>query len=418
MKRLAIAAGALAVLIAGSPHAFALPVFGPERFEVRERHGEDNLYRKTFRTAGGPHVIKVRNGTQRSERPDILEMRMNGAHLFGPGQHDYPLFAYFLSLDTENTIELDLRDHRSSAMRRSRISEKFVIVSIEPAFARFPEGLYGAVSWESMKDLEGAIRKMKDGDARSRAFNALDLRQPVELRREAVRALGAEEDPRSRDYFLFLYRDLFAAPAVRGAAAEALGMLRDASMVPPLLDGLFQPLEEVRAGSARALALYPERETGRQLTRRLERMDPLRKSATIRSIVNAGWRPFGAIEEMSASPDPHAASVAIELLGTMKEQRATDRLLALLREEEGRNRKDIIRALGVAGDARAVEPLLALAHDPVRRKGLEAALGTALAQLGDMRARPVIREMIDIVTDLHDQLTLRQAFLTLTGEKL
>ncbi|HWR71979.1 MAG TPA: HEAT repeat domain-containing protein, partial [Nitrospirota bacterium] len=395
MKKLAVTAGVLAVLVTGSWQAFALLVFGPKKFEVQERYGKDNIYQETFRTAGGPHMIKVRNWTQRSERPDILEMSMNGTKLFGPDWYEYPLYVCFLSLNRENTIELNLRDQKPSGMRRPFLGEKFVIVSIEPAPVRFPEGLYGLESWERMKDLQGAIQRVKDGDSRSRAFTALDLRQPAALRIEAVHALGEEKDPRSKDYFLFLYRDRYAVPALRGEAAAALGMLRDAAMVPQLLDGLFQPFEEVREGAARALALYPEQETSRELTRRLERVDPLRKSAIIRSIVKAGWRPIGAIEEMAGSPDPHVAAVAIELLGTMKEQRATDLLLSLLQEQGPQNRNDIIRALGVAGDARAVEPLLALARDPARRKGLEASLGTALAGSGDRRAETAIQEMAD-----------------------
>ncbi len=419
MRRFAITAGVLTVLFTWTWQAFALPVFGPEKFEVKERYGEDNLYRKTFPTAGGLHMIKVRNGTQRSERPDILEMSVNGAQFIGPEQHEYPLLVCFLSLNRENTIELNLRDHPPSGMRRPALTEKFVIVNIEPAPTRFSEGLYGIESWKHMKDLQDAIQLVKEGNSRSRAFTALDLRQPVARRIEAVRALGEEKDPRSKDYFLFLYQDRFAAPALRGEAAAALGMLKDAAVVPQLLNGLFQPLEEIRDGAARALALYPEKETGRQFTRMLERVDPLRKSAVIRSIVKAGWRPLGAIEDMSASPDPHVAAVAIELLGNMREQRATDRLLALLQVPEHRNRRDIIQALGVAGDARAVEPLLAIAQDPTGRKGLEASLGTALARLGDLRAKAVIRKMVNTMkNDNPDLIKLYEAYRTLTGEDL
>lgn len=419
MKKLVITAGVLAVLFTGSWQAFALPVFGPKKFEVKQRYGKDNLYRETFRTASGPHMIKVRNGTQRSERPDILEMSLNTTQLLGPDhQHGYPLYVCFLSLDRENTIELNLKDSKPPGMRRPLLTEKFVIVSIEPAPTWFPGGLYGLESWERMKDLQTVIQGVKGGDSRSRAVTALDLRQPAALRTEAVRALGAEKDPRSKAYLLFLYRDRYAVPALRGEAAAALGMLRDATLVPQLLDGLFQPVDEVRDGAARALALYPEQETSRQLTRRLERVDPLRKSAIIRSIVKAGWMPLGAIEEMASSPDPHVAAVAIELLGNMKEQRATDRLLFLLQDHKHRNRNDIIRALGETGDARAVEPLLAIAQDPVMRKGLEASLGTALARSGDRRAEPLIQEMADTVESVPDLLTLNEAFRMLTGKDL
>jgi hypothetical protein len=307
MNKLAVTAGVLAVLFAGSFQAFALPVFGPKKFEVKERYGKDNIYRETFRTAGGPHVVKVQSGTQRSERPDILEMTVNGAQAIGSEQYGYPLYACFLSLNRENTIELNLRDQKPSGMRRPPLTEKFVMVSVEADPTRFPEGLYGLERWERIKDLKAAVQQVKDGDPRSRALTALDLRQPVTLRIEAVRTLGEEQDMRSKEYFLFLYRDRYAVPALRGEAAVALGTLRDAAVVPLLMDGLFQPLEEVRIGAARALALYPEQVTSGQLTRRLERVDPLRKSAIIRSIVKAGWKPLGAIEDMAASPDPHVA---------------------------------------------------------------------------------------------------------------
>lgn len=399
----------LAVFAAGVPGVDAAPVFGPVKYEVKQRYGKENRSQASFRTAGGLYVIRVQNGTKRSERPDILEVRVNGTELIGPEQGGYSVLACFLHLEKENTVEINLMDQKPSGMKRPPVNHKFVVISVEPVSTRFPEGVYGLDRWERLKDLQEAIRQVQDDAPRAQAIAAVDLRRTETVRIEAVRTLGERKNPQTKNLFLLLYQDLSAAPAVRAEAAISLGMLGDTAMVPLLADGLIQSNNTVREGAARALSFYPEEATRQQLSERLERVDSLRKTAIIRAIVTAGWKPYATIEELAVSPDDYVAAVAIELLGNMKEQRATDRLFAMLRKPDKRNKGDIIRALGASGDARVLEALLEIAKDPKKREGLETSLATAFVLLGDRQAGPVIEEMADTIDDVNVLLKLRDA---------
>jgi HEAT repeat protein len=71
-----------------------------------------------------------------------------------------------------------------------------------------------------------------------------------------------------------------------------------------------------------------------------------------------------------------------------------DQLLKFLETPGNRDLRTIILALGESRDTRAMEPLLVVANDPVRRKGLEGALGGAFASLGDQRGAVPISEMM------------------------
>jgi HEAT repeat protein len=87
-------------------------------------------------------------------------------------------------------------------------------------------------------------------------------------------------------------------------------------------------------------------------------------------------------------------NMAVEILGTTRDPRAVDQLLKFLEAPGKRDVRTIILALGESRDTRAMEPLLVIANDAVRRRGLEGALGTAFAHLGDKRGVAPITEML------------------------
>ncbi len=404
------------VLLAGVPAADAQELFGPVRYDVRERYGKDNLYQETFNAPERLSLIKIQNGTRPSERPDFIDLSLNGVKLLGNEPLGYPFIACFVSLGKKNTLELNLRDQKPSGMRRPLPAPKFILLSVMPAFSRFPEGIYGISTWNGLKDLVGGIQKIKSPASASLAVSAVDLQQDVSTRTEAMRKLSARKDPAAQDIILFLYGDAWAAPEVRAEAAAALGTLGDTRMIPLLMNGLLDPNEKIGAGAARALSLFKEEETRQQLSAMLERLDPIRKTAVIRAMSGAGWRPLGTMMDMAGSPDPYVANVAIEILGHMRNARVSDFLLTLLANPGARSTAVILTSLGESRDSRVVEHLLAIAKDPEKRKGMEASLGAALANLGDARAAEVIQEMAQKARTRSDHLALQEAYRRLTGK--
>ena len=63
-----------------------------------------------------------------------------------------------------------------------------------------------------------------------------------------------------------------------------------------------------------------------------------------------------------------------------------------------------------------MEPLLKIANDPERRKGKQAELGEALANLGDQRAAEPIADMIKKADTRGSWDRLRAAYKKLTGK--
>jgi HEAT repeat protein len=182
------------------------------------------------------------------------------------------------------------------------------------------------------------------------------------------------------------------------------------------MPGILDPEEKVSIGSARALSFFKEEDTQGPLLKTLERLDSMRKDAAINAIVSAGWKPVGTILKLAESGDPHVANTATKLLGGMQDTRATDLLLKLLAEPGPRDQNVIISALGDTKDPRVIEPLLKIANNPEQRKGKQAELGEALANLGDQRAVEPIADMLKKADSRESWERLRAAYKKLTGK--
>lgn len=95
--------------------------------------------------------------------------------------------------------------------------------------------------------------------------------------------------------------------------------------------------------------------------------------------------------KMLESYKPMAVAGAATGLGLLKDKRAVEPILALLDAESGEVRRAAIEALGMLGDARAIEPIERLRADPLLgvmdppsetlKEALNSAITTALGQL-------------------------------------
>ena len=84
MKRLA-----LAFLFLFSCALFAVAgekeTFGPVTYDVKERYGLDNVYTGSFSAADGLFIIRLQLGNKIPERPEQLQLTVNGQKVVPDG---------------------------------------------------------------------------------------------------------------------------------------------------------------------------------------------------------------------------------------------------------------------------------------------------------------------------------------------
>ena len=422
MKKLYMITAVLAMVAGALPIAGAAEqvIFGPQKYDVKERYGKENRYSGTFTAGEAQYLIKLQNGDKVPERSDWIEFTLNGEKLLKGGKYGYRYIAGFVNLKKENTFEILLKDDKPSGFRRPVLPPRFVMLSVHPTVPALKKmkGVFGLNVWDGLNKYAEPILKIKNADALSLALSAASIQEDVAVRSDAMRKLSDMKELSAQDYFLSVYGDVNCVQDVRGEAALALGVLGDKAVIPVLMPGVLDPEDKVSIGSARALSFYKEEDTQGYLMKMLERLDVMRKDAAINAIVSAGWKPVGTIMKLAGSNDLQVANTATRLLGGMQDPRATDLLLTMLDQPGSRDQSTIISALGETKDPRAVEPLLKIARDPVRRKGKQAELGEALANLGDQRAAEPIEEMIKKADSRTSWDRLRASYKKLTGKEI
>ena len=403
----------------GAADAADQNVFGPMKYDVKERYGKPNVHAGTFAATEGLYLLKLQNGENQSERSEWIELTVNGEKVLRDGKYTYRFLGGFLNLRKENVIEVVLKDEKPSGFRRPMHPPRFVTITVAPVPPAMNRmlGVFGLNAWEDLAKLSGAVLKIKNAEAQALAMSAASLTNDAAARADAMRKVSDLKDRSAQDFLLGMFTDVNCVQDVRGEAALALGILGDKAVIPVLMPGVLDPEEKVSIGSARALSFFREEDTQEQLLKTLERLDTMRMDSVIDSIVSAGWKPVGTILKLAESPDTHIAAIATKLLGVMQDPRATDLLLKFVADPGQRDLTVIISALGSTKDPRAVEPLLKIAGDPGRRKGRQAELGEALAALGDQRAVEPIVEMIKKAETRVSWERLRASYKKLTGKE-
>lgn len=377
---------------AGAPGKIA---FGPVTYEVRERYGADNVYRDNFKAAEGRlYVVKLQNGKENPERAEYMELKLNGESVLTDAAHDYPFIACVVDLKKENSLEVVLKDAKPSGFKRPALPRRFITVTVSPFDGKLDNGVYGASRGEDLADIAGLLQKISSRESASLASFAINLRNDVAARVQAMQRLSDRRDAAARPFITAVFTDLRQNSEIRAAAAAALGKLADKSSISALVRGMLDSDDKTRLASTRALSAYDEKDTREALVKMLERLDAIRRNSVIHSMIDAGWKPVETLLTLAESTDAHVSSTAIGILGSSGETRATELLLKLFQQPGRRDVHAIIAALGSTGDDRAAESLAAAAKDPARRAGNEAELGEALAGLGHQKSREVIAEML------------------------
>jgi HEAT repeat protein len=151
---------------------------------------------------------------------------------------------------------------------------------------------------------------------------------------------------------------------VRQAAASALGQIRDARAVEPLIAALKDQDRAVRRAAAGALVQIGARA-----------VEPL-----IAALRDDYW----AVRRAAA-----------EALGQIGDAPAVEPLIAALKDSAGAVRRAAAEALGQIGDAPAVEPLIAALMDQGYNHSVYQAAAGALVQIGAPAVEPLIAALKD-----------------------
>lgn len=402
--------------VAGIAGAAERTIFGPVKYEVKERYGAENRYTGTFKAPEGLLVIRLQNGSTWPERPDVLRFSLNGKEVLREARYEHPVIASFARLAGESSFEVVVKDAKPSGMRRPKPTPKFTSLSVVSSPVAGVEGTFGGVTYDQIVEYVKTIRMIAAPAAQAAAMTAAGLQNDPAGRAEAVRKLSGMKERSSLDFLTRLYQDPADVPEVRAEAGLAIAVLGDVRSVPVLISGVLNPDERIRTASARGLSMYPEEQTREPLVKMIESLDPMRKGAFMRALADGGWRPLGVLTSLAKSQDARTANMAVEVLGGLQDPRAAEFLLGLLNEPGTADLRTVITALGQSRSTAAVGPLMAMAMDPVKRQGREAELGEALAEIGDKKGAEAITVMIKNAKEGPVKFRLLQAYKKLTGK--
>jgi len=162
--------------------------------------------------------------------------------------------------------------------------------------------------------------------------------------RRAAEVLGRIGDPGAVEPLIAALQD--EDPLLRGAAAEALGKIGDSRAYEPLMAMLQDRHQGVRGVASRALGQLGDPRAIEHLVGSAGQGDQTNAETT-------------SVLSRLASEDRGTRELAFESLALMGES-AVDTLIEALDEESAKVRHGAAEALGKIGDARAVDPLIAL----------------------------------------------------------
>ena len=394
-------------------------VFGPKTFDLTERHGKDNRYTDSFSVSKeGAYFIKIQNGDlPKITNPYFIEFIINNQKILSGTGYQYPILLCSTVLSKSNMFALLIKDKKPEGSKLPKLGPSAVIVTVLPPSAKLPEGVYGLRHWDLLPEFASLLLKIKNPESFSLAITAVNLKNDLAERVAAAHKLANRKDTTTVGYFIALFNDYLLTPDVRAEAAIGLGVLHHKESIPSLLNGLVDSEEKVRWGSAKALSFYPENDTRDLLVSTIQKMDRLRKEALLNTISSADWNPLGALTNIvETSEDPYVINIAVSMLGATREPKAVEFLIKLMKEPGKNDKKIIITALGMTRDSKALDVLLQMAGDEDTGEGVQIEIANALAMIGDQRAEPVIRDMIETYSDSFVVRKLRAAYKKLTGK--
>jgi HEAT repeat protein len=186
------------------------------------------------------------------------------------------------------------------------------------------------------------------------------------------------------------------SPVRRAQAAQALGLSREQAAVPQLIAALDDDAIEVRTSAAYALGLIGDRAAARRLLEVVDRPDAgIPSGITAGALLGMGVEIADDLVAALASERPGERLVAAHVSGVGSFTRSLPRLRELLSGDPDLTVRGAAgQAIGVIGGPEDVE---VLAHHtaPGHPVALRRVCTTALGDLGDARAVPVLAALLD-----------------------
>lgn len=271
------------------------------------------------------------------------------------------------------------------------------------------------VRWEAALSL-GEIKDPRAVDALIPALNDPDMR----VRRDVADALGSIGDARAVQPLIDLLKSprqvhqfdvvssaikslgLIGSPAIGpltkfmtetdnkswwSNGAVALGNMKDAEAVDPLLETLKNSNLYLRGGAATGLGNIGETRAVGPLTVLLNDKESYVRQSALYALGRIGGPAFEPLAAALKDPQADMRSGAARALGDTHDSRAVDPLAAALKDSDARVASDAAKALGKIGPP-AIYSLIAGLRDSKGRLRIE--LAHALGMINDPRVSPEI----------------------------
>lgn len=322
------------------------------------------------------NILGVARRAIASEDP---ELRRAGIDMAGRlrDEQAIALLIPLLDIDPDEDETGELLDEEEAAAAAQALMN--IGPSVEEALVEAFMGL-GAAAQILAMDVMGHVGTAASG----RLLSQLLDHEDVEINRAACDALGRIGDPQFADALIFQFQHPFAS--VRSAAQRALSRFPRELIAPKLKPLLSDILSDVRAMAASTLGALQVHEATTELKHLLVDPDNLVKQAAVFALAALEERQVGSLPLLlMGNNDPVLRRSAAQVLGQLRDRRAVEPLVYLLRfDEDMWVRFQAARALGEIGmgdiqDERAIEPLLVRLEDEV---GLvRVASAEALARL-------------------------------------
>jgi HEAT repeat protein len=237
---------------------------------------------------------------------------------------------------------------------------------------------------------------------------AISLEQLLELlnspdpqqRLSAATSLGIRREIAAVGALLEVVERPDELEAVKVEAIDALGMLRDAGVIPPLLDHLSrEPGPRVRGQIVDVLGELGG-EQAWSVLRTLLQTDPSPAVRGQTAVALGRLRDPEARavleERLRDEPETQTRLALLQGLGLLGDPAALPPVLRLFSTAtEPLLRQGAARTMGMLGDHRATAPLVAALHEPSVPPDLRQAIAIALGQLRDPSAIPALARLLD-----------------------
>ena len=246
----------------------------------------------------------------------------------------------------------------------------------------------GTVGGENaLAALMESVRKDKSAAVRKNSANSLREQGNGDARSVLIKAMNSDD-----------------SGSVRSAAAHALGVIKGESAVTPLMGALRQDkYDSTREKAAWALGEIADKQAVAVLVDALVqgRKGKAEASSVIAQVVKALDKlAAGAIDSLVAvirntEIDEVPRSRAAEILGLIEDKKATEPLIAALKDESVVVRSKAAASLGLVADRSAVEPLINALTDENEWVTVRANAATALQKIKDERAVEPLIDALD-----------------------